>query len=244
MPFPFGRAFTYTFFALVDDEFEDLSGVSTPAAIYVSKDQPSRAQAAAGTGSNVLETISTWSNTADGKGKSFTIAAIDDPDPTDADTRHTYWIAINFKYTASEQLQTIVRALPMQRLDAWHTVISTAPSDLEAIFPDVDSYASATRQLGAIGLAKDRIKQTLEAQGFQWAMIWRPDRLNVACQYWAISSIMFGLASGDPKWIDLAREHRDTASGILDGVKLEYTGTTKEQPTTLEQPGNFVRVTR
>lgn len=244
MPYPFGRDFTYSFYALIDNEFENLSAISAAEAIYVYKDKPSRTEAAAGTGSALLATITTWSNTADANGKYFTIPAIDDPDPTSTIDRDTYWLAVNFKFSAAEQTQTVLRALPMQRVDAWHKVISTAQSDLESIFADVDSYASATRQDNAIAIAKEKLEQEFEAAGFDWALIWRPDKLNLACAYLALSSIMFGLGAGDPKWFELANEYRNAAKGITDGIKLEYDRLRQGEPTTVEAQHNYMRVVR
>ena len=241
MTFPFGRDFTYSFYALVDDAFENISSVASAEAIYVYKDKPSRTQAADGTGTNKLETITTWENTEDLNGKCFTIGAIDDPDPTSAIDRVLYWLATNFKYNAAEQTQTLLRGLPMQRADAWHKVIGTTAADLESIFPDVDSYSSSAKQLVAIQLAKDTLEEQFEAAGFEWAMIWRPDRLDLACAYLAIASICLGLGP-DEKWVQLSRDHRDTARGITDSIKLEYDRLHQGEPTTVEQQGTFVRI--
>lgn len=227
MPFLFGKAITYTFYPVQEKDYVSLTGVTDNPAIYVYKDtgKPMRAEAAAGTdnGHLVGVAITSWSATADGNGKSFTIPAITDPEPDGATETRTYWLAINFKLVNSGSTQTIIRALPLQRVSAHHKAISTAAADLEAIYPTIDDHASSTAQTAAITTATTAAKLYLEALGFDWAEIWRPDFLSTAISYKALSLLMLAeIADTGDKWELLAKTYEGIYKGLIDGLKLEY----------------------
>jgi hypothetical protein len=240
--FPFGRAFTYKFYALINSEFEDLSSVDDPVSIYIYNAKPTRDVAAAGTGdwhtAHLIESITAWTDTVNGK--TIAVAAIDDPEPTGTVDNRTYWIAINFRYAAGEQVQTFLRALPLVRPQAWHATITTSKEDLEAVFTEIDAYISATKQETGIELAKRVIELEFEASGFEWALIWDVDKLRFAVAYRAVSDLLFGLKQ--PEWMDMARGYRDTSDGILKSIRLAYDSQKEGEPTTTEARDNFLRI--
>jgi hypothetical protein len=215
--------------------------------IYVYKYdyKPTRAQALAGTNNGgLIETISSWSDSDTDNGKTFTVAAIDDPDPTSETRSYTYWIAVNFKYTNTEQIQTIVRALPMQRIDAWHKTVNTTTADLENLWPQIDSYRTSEQQRAAIDLAKALCEQDLEAEGYEWALIWRPDKLDLAVAHRAVAQLYLGLATGAGReqWLGLAESYKETYKAMLQALKVEYDSERSDEPTTKERHANFRRV--
>lgn len=240
--FPFGRAFTYNFYALVDDEFEDLSGVDNPTSIYIYDAKPPRDVAASGTGdwhaAHIIQTITEWTDIQDGK--AIAVSAIADPAPTGTLDNQTYWIAVNFAYEVGGQVQTCLRALPLRRAQSWHSTITTAKEDLEAIFPEIDSYISAAKQETGIALAKNVIEMEFEASGFEWALIWDVDRLKFAVAYRAVSDLLFSLKQAE--WIEMARGYRETSDEMLKTIRLAYDATKENKPTTAESRGNFLRV--
>jgi hypothetical protein len=245
MPFPFGKAFTYNFYPLADDEFVNIASVTAPEAVYVSKTKPSDTDARAGSMADLVQTVSpnTWAATADAEGKAITIAAIDDPEPTSAQDRYTYWVSIVWKYAVGAQAQHVIRALPLERTRAWHKNITTAAADLESIWAAVDSYVSSTNQTNAIALAKAELRMDLEAAGFEWALIWRPDDLNTLVAYKAVSNLAYGLGP-EPKWLELGAAWRSTYEAMRDSIKLEYDKYREGKPSGVERAAGVMRVIR
>lgn len=251
MPYLFGQDITYNFYPINERDYVSLASVTTDPAIYVYKEgyKPSRTEAAAGTdnGGLVGTVITSWSTTTDSNGKYFTIPAIDDPDPTADTDRRTFWAAINFYLQNSEQKQTILRALPLERVAAHHKAVGVAVSDLEAVFPTIDSYVSSTNQTSAITTATTRCKVDLEAHNYEWAELWRPDRLATAITYKALSNLMFGLVqdAGD-RWFELGKEYNAVYSSVLESLRLERIDAPDEDPEDNEkQPlGGFIRCLR
>jgi len=247
MPNVFGKDIAYTFYAL-DGDGEPQALPTAPEAIYLYKVnyKPSREQAAAGTNNGGLigDPITTWSDS--GQGKTFTIGAIDDPDPTGADRKHTYWLAINFKFAAAEQTQTVLRALPMQRAYGAHEAISTTLADLEGLFPQVDEYWNDTQQDTAIGLASDIIRAEFDAAGFEWVSIWRPDKLNIAVAYRALAVLAAGeLAAGNAeRWQALHDLWMNSGKTSANTLKLEYDRYDADEPTNIETKNNYIRIMR
>ena len=230
MAYNFGRAITYELFILEGDDQEgyvSLNGVTDTPTIYVFDSKPTREQARNGTGLTPLQTIVFWSNvtkdSTTATGKQFTITAISDPDPTSSKNRYTYWLGINFPLIDSGQVQTIVRALPMQRADLHHEPVGVTKADLEEIFSTIDAIASTAEQESKIQVAVENVKQDLEADGFEWAQIWEPDDLNKIVAYRALSMIMVEkIADTGDKWETRYREYKKQSSDFLDGLKLKY----------------------
>ena len=246
MTYPFGKDLTYNFYAISDNnDYESLP--DSPESIYIYKTgyKPSRAQALAGTDNGgLLETIASWSDTSDSNGKTFTIAALDDPDVSSEVRRFTYYVALNFKLSAGEQTQTVIRALPMERVLGHHKAVSTAAADLEAIYTDIDSLRSEAQQATSITLATNMMKDDLTASGFEWVELWRPDELNQAIAYRALADIMLGLITSDSdEWHIRYLEYKETWKGLYSMLKLEYDSTKDGEPDIKEAPQSFRRIT-
>jgi hypothetical protein len=242
--FPFGRAFTYNFYALVDDQFEDLSAVDAPEAVYVydakpGRDDETRAGTSAWHTAHLIQSVAAWSDITDGK--AIAITAIEDPAPAGTQDHRTYWIAIHFAYTVGGQVQSFIRALPMVRAQAWHKTISTSRDDLQSVFPEIDAYISDAKQEAGIALAKRVIEMEFEASGFEWALIWDVDRLKIAVAYRAVSDLLFSLKQAE--WVEMARGYREASDDMLKTIRLAYDANKEQEPTTQEARSNFLRIT-
>ena len=226
MAFSFGKDITYEFYAVEDRDALDLSGVSTAPAIYVYKTgyKPNRTQAAAGTdnGGLVGAAITTWTATTRGNGKTFTIPAISDPDATSNIESYSYWLVINFYLKTGGDKQTIVRALPMRRIAAHHKAIDVINEDLKGIFDSIDIYANSAGQIAAIANATSMTENNLDAKGFEWSSLWRPDRLNEAVKYRAVAQIILGEAQKNDEFIELYKTFRDVSENTINVLKIEY----------------------
>lgn len=232
MPYLFGQSFTYGFYPVQEQDYVDLSTVTDDPAVYIYKEgyKPTRADASAGTDNGgLLQSITTWT---DGTNcKEIAVAPISDPDPTSNIEERTYWIGLNVPLQDGGTKQTIVRALPMQRVTAHHKGISAAAADLKSVFGSIDSYASSTEQTAAISTATIAIKAALEMNRFSWAEIWRPDKLKDAVVYKALYFLMLSeVAQQGDRWDVLAKAYDSTAETLLAGLRLEFVDEPDEDP--------------
>ncbi len=225
MGYPFGQNITYTFYPLVDNEAaKNIPTTGNPVAIYYFTDnnKPSRDAAQNGTGAvNSGSAIASWTPT--GNGYQFTIPAIEDPDPDGgADTRN-YWLAINFILQASGQTQTVIRALEMERVSGHHKTVSVTSQDIIDYFPDALSYVSEDRINNFLFDAREEIQAYLRNKGFEWAQIYRPDRLSLVIKYKVLMHIMADQRRepGDNFDLNYQRYEKSYESAIS-SLQLEY----------------------
>jgi len=244
MAYVFGKAITYEFYPLDEEGLRiDMSAVTDAPTIYVFTSKPTRTAAIAGTGA--AQTVSSWSNTSSNNGKTFTITAISDPDPTSETERYTYWVAINGKLVNSGQSQCWLRALPIRRADAQSGIVSSSQGDLEAVFDNIDSFATSGEQTAAINLAETETKIALEAANYEWARIWEPNDLNQAVTYKALAIILMSkIQEPNDKWHTLSAHYDRIAETIRRNVNLRYDETNAKEPTTKQTEHHYARIIR
>lgn len=245
MPFKFGNDIAYKFYPLKDevnsDNSFDITKFGTPA-IYLFTDKPSRADALAGT--SAVQTISSWTNTSDGKGKQFTITAIDDPD-TDASLKnYSYWLAINFVLQSGEQTQTVMRMLPVKRVSAHHSTAMPTVEDLEAIHPNISEYFLNNTIEAALENALSLIKLKLKVAGWDYAMIWNPDELRLCVAYKAMAELSLSQMAGGGTWIDKHREYKSTYESMLKEIEFLVDIDKDGEPDKKQQMTNTVSLIR
>lgn len=232
MSYPFGQSFTAWFHPLVDDQTP--AGILTSGnltAIYVFDAMPSRDVAAAGTGA--VATVASWTWDAARKGFSFTVPAIDDPEPSSSIGVRTYWLALNFRLQASEQVQTVLKSFDLERVAGHGHTVDVDENDLAAYFPQLSSYSSEAQRTAYIAQAKEELRARLRMKGFQWARIHRPDRLNMAVTFKALSMLMLAQVqqSGDKFALKYA-EFKQMYEDALESIRFEYDADGDGQPDT------------
>lgn len=225
MGYPFGQNITYWFYPLLDNDTASIPVAvqgQTPA-IYVfdDNDVPSRSDALSGSGS--IQSITSWTWSAQKKAWSFTISAISDPHPDSNITTRVYWIAINFILQTAGQTQTIIKALQVERVAGHDRVVSVTEENLRTYFPQVDAYSSDVQRKAYISQATEEIKGELRSKGYDWAKITRADRLDLCVTYKALSLIMLGQIQepGDKFSIKYA-EYKANFQSNLDSLRVEY----------------------
>lgn len=224
MGYSFGQSFTFWFYPL-DREGNAVSLSSdmqsqTPA-IYVFTDQPSRSGAADGTGA--LQSITSWAWDAGKAGWSFSVDAIDDPDPNSNVVQRTYWIAINFRLDASEQIQTVLRSLDLERVTGHTRAVEITENDLRDYYPHIDAYSTTTQRLTYIRVGLSQVKSTLKAKGFEWAKLHRPDQLKAVVCYRALAMLFLTQAqAGNDKFAALYQEFKGLFETELSGLTIAY----------------------
>jgi hypothetical protein len=210
--YPFGQDFTYSFYPLIDSEqAKDIPG-DAPAIYVYGETKPSRDQARAGTG-GPIQTISEW--TAIDDGFRFPVTAILDPDPSGAELRRTFWIAVNFRLKAGGQLQTVLAPLVLERVRAHNKTAIVTVADISSEWSHATDYATTEQIQRYIEDGLGKVKSKLKERGFEWAGVNRADRLAAAIRYWAVMRINL-------------RERKTTGDTFDENVKLFYSWYTQE----------------
>lgn len=244
MGYLFGHDFNYTFFGLGDNQNTTILNGQNPT-IYVFTDSVNVTRAVAAAGTGALQTITTWTDNADGS-KTFAIDGIDDPDPSSNIDRREYKLGINFRITTSEQIQTVVRSLLMERIQVQDKPITVTYTDITNEFPQATDYVSSGQITLMITEAKEEIQAYLLDRGFEWAQIFRPDRLDTAVKKKVLMKLM---ASQRQEANDNFDKNFDLYerdfNAIMKSVQLEYDSTRQGAPGAGKvKAGGFSLVTR
>ena len=220
MGFPFGRDFTYQFFPLADDDAV-LSLPTQSPTIYLFAHTSKPGYTEARNGTNAFATINTWTANQH-SGFDISIPAIDDPAPTSSLLSYTYYIALNFVLTSSEQTQCVIRSLEMERVVGHHKRIAVTDVDLRSHWPALADYCSSTELNAYIELVRSAIREELRAEGYDWCMIYRPDRLYHACVYKCLDlACLSQLQSQGDKFDKLHDQFSGFYKQTIAGLKIE-----------------------
>ncbi len=238
MGFPFGKSFTYQFFPLADDlPVEGLPSQTPSIYVFTDSSKPDYTAAAAGTGA--LATISAWTANQFG-GYDITIPAIDDPEPTGGLIKRTYWIAINFILASSEQSQCVIRALEMERVLGHHKRVTVTDADLKSFWPAIESYCTTVELNAMIELSRAAIREELRNKGYEWATIYRPDRLYHACVYKCLDlACLSQLQQQGDKFDKLHDQFSGFYKQTMAGLKVEVDANKDGAPETKASPGGW-----
>lgn len=241
MRYAFGQDFTYVFTPYVDGEPVQSTHTHT-AKLFVYDSEPSRSQVTSEAGS-LATTTANWTNGS--SSISFTVEAIDDPYPNDADDTHTYWVGIKYLLESGGQEQIIIRALLLERSKGTSSALEVTVADLEEQFKEIATYVSTPEILDQIAIQKELLKVELEAKGYEWAQIWRPDKLKRAIVFSTLGALLAQESKRDGDQFDkLSRRFDSNAQGFLKLVSIEYDASDNNQPDSLVQAQGFTRVTR
>lgn len=241
---PFGKDFTRYFYPLVDDAAPVTILSSQTPAIYFFDTQPSRTAASAGTGA--VQTVAAWTWNAGSSGWSYTVTAINDPDPTSTLTVRTYWEAINFRLQSAGQIQTVVRAFDLQRVSGHAVSVGVNDEMLREYFPQLDSCSTEVQRAAYVTLAVEDVKSRLKSKGYDWAKVTRPDRLTIAIAYKVLYMIMLvQLQQGNDKYAVKYAEFKKIYESMIEGLTLEYDANEDGLPDTeVKASSDFIRLVR
>lgn len=194
----FGKAISRKFYPLINDNPNQLP--SQNPTIYVFTSQPTLNDARDGGGAQ--QTISTWSqNSSSPYECTYTIAAIEDPDPESAVPQRTYYVAINYVLVAAGQVQTVLQTLDIERASGTDSVHGITYSDLVEVYPAITAYAS-NNQLGSIiNIAQDELELKLRGKGIRLSDVQNIDEARRAIAYRAIQLLSEAqISTPDDKW--------------------------------------------
>lgn len=241
-PYLFGQNLVFEFFPLAYDSSLTASQLTNMSLVnaYVFTDQAKPggvAASQAGTGA-FQGPITSW--TAGNGGFTLALSAINDPSPQLYLSRYIYWVAVNFRLDAGAQIQTVLAPLELWRVDASFTRIGTDDATLEQFFPSIDSLYTQAQQLSAISAAILAIRARVKAQGFDWARIYRLDRLNLIVAYKALQILFVGQTTGSgSRFPDLVEYYSNELEASLRSLMLEYKNDVDRAPEDIKKPNAF-----
>jgi len=229
MGYLFGQDFNYTLYPLGDNQSINILNSQTPA-IYVFPDSVNVTRAIAAAGTGAIQNITAWTDNSDGS-KTFAIDGIDDPDPTSTIDRREYKLGINCKISTAEQTQTIIRSLLLERLSAHDKVVTITYTDITNEFPQATDYASTAQITLWITEAKEEVQAYLSDRGFEWAQIFRPDRLDTVVKKKTLMKLMASQRQDANDNFDRNFElYEKDYNTIIKAVQFEYDSTRQGTP--------------
>lgn len=176
----FGKTITRSFTA--DDGSQYLTLPTQTPTIYVFDYAPSYDQAIAGT--NAIETISTWTQNPNSAELTYTVAAIDDPDPEGALLEREYWECILYKLTTGEQVQHKIRMFTIHRADVLESIPGLTAEDIGDVWPNYTSYISSIQLAAFMPLAEAEMRRQLGLE--KWARLSKLSDIKICVAYKSI----------------------------------------------------------
>ena len=224
MSYAFGQDITYKFYPLLDNADATISSTvqsQTPNVYVFDETVPTRIDAS--TGTNSIQSITSWNWNSTGKYWSFTISAVDDPDPDSNVPVRIYWVAINFILQVGEQVQKIIKPLQLERVVGHDRTVTVTDKDLETYFPQIVAYSSDVQRKAYIRQATEEVKANLRMKGYEWAKIQRADRLDVCVIYKALAMILLAqVQEPNDKFFIKYQEFKNGFLTNIDSLKIEY----------------------
>lgn len=218
----FGKDITRKFYPLEDNEPIDLP--SQVPSIYLFSSMPTLDHARSGTGA-LSAAINYWEETPTTPfTRTYTIPAIEDPNPTSLVPNLGYWEAVNYIVKTSGQIQTKLRQFDIEKAKATETVPGTLVQDLKDIYPNIGSYVLDDTVLSTfIKVAEDQIKIEFRQLGVDWGDIVSLKEFKYALafltiQYFSESQII----AGDDKFAIRAEIYSKRYEATIAKIKLKY----------------------
>ena len=208
---------------------------------YLFYDQPSRVNAAAGSGNM---SSFTQSLTANGT-ISLTIPAITDPNPSDVLNYRLYWVAVNFILKTAGSTQTVLRSIKVERVGGQDAEIGVSLQTIQDIYPDVLSYLSTGEIDAMISLAKADLLDDLSNKGLDWNQVYQPDQLFNALLFITLVYVYNSQIQreGDRFFVS-AEKAGQRYENIKNNLKLAYDSTLGGQKTDEVKSGGIIRLVR
>ena len=238
----FGRSFTFNLYT-----FEDRTQITNlPAQTvtgYCFRDQPSRADALSGSGalSGPFTQI-----LAGGTGNiSLTVPAIVDQDSSSILNYRMHWIAVNLILATGGQVQTIIKAIRVERASGQDSEIGVTLQSIQDIYPDVTEYLSTGEINAMITLAKADLLDDLTNKGIDWNQVNRPDQLFNALLFNTLTYIYNSQIQreGDRFYVSSAKAQTRYES-IKSNLKLAFDATQMGATTEVVKTGGQIRMVR
>jgi hypothetical protein len=225
--------------------FEDKTKITTlPAQTvqgYLFLDQPTRAAAAAGTGAlqSTTQTLAANGTIA------LPLTPITDPNPNDILGYRLHWMAVNFILKTAGAVQTVIKAIKVERVSGQDAEIGVTYSKVVEIYPDVVNYLTESEVNAMITLAKADLLDDLTNKGFDWNQVNKPDQLFNALLFNTLVYVYNSQIQreGDRFYVSSAKAQQRYDS-LKSNLRLEYDSTMSGMTTDLEPTGGIIFLDR
>lgn len=245
MKYYFGKDITFKFYAMNEDGERVVPSSDNPS-IYIYSESVDRNTVRNESGSTttlVGTEITSW--TESDEAYSFTIPAVDDPDPDSEVEYQDYYAGIRFYLQSSEQQQVVIRQFRIYRVLGHDEKITVQPEDLEQKFNAVSDYKNEAQQLDYIDIATEEVRAELRNEGFKWAYITEPRRLKrVVIDRALIEICNSEIASGNLGLEDYRDELKESYTMKIKSLVLAYDSDGDGEPDAQIQKANAARIIR
>ncbi len=155
---------------------------------------------------------------------SYALPAINDPAPSSARQAWQFWEAINYRLTASAQLQTEFRAIVVERAVGGDSDPATTVEDVKAVFPSIGAYVSDSQIEQFLAQAITQMKIDMEGSDLEWAQARKLDRHKLTLAYLVIAMCSESQIVGKNGDVHLARAelYRKYYNGNMKKVTTPY----------------------
>jgi hypothetical protein len=238
----FGQDISYTFTPYIDGD--TVAAIpSQTAKLLVYNSEPSRSQVVAETGHVFGPYTKAW--VANSTSVTFAVEAIDDPDISGTDYDAVYWVGIKFILESGGVEQIVIQSLPLERVKGTASALMVTEADVKEQFEPIGSYASTKEVLDQILIQQELLKVELESKGYEWAHIWRPDKLKRAVVFSTLGALLAQESTRDGDQFDKLSKRFDTnAQGFLKVISLEYDASKNNEPDSVVQAAGYTRIIR
>lgn len=188
MKYQFGKDIAHTFYPTLDGEPVNLPSQVPSIFLWHDDDKPNTIAAAQAGLDAIGAEIVYWNHTEDAPyPRTFTIPAIDDPDPESSETGQGYWLAINYIAQNAGTKQTVMQYFECQRLRPTDGVPGTTIADLKEVYPAISAYLSDSQLANFLSIAEEEMRFEFESKGFEWVRIYDLKKTRLALAYKTIA---------------------------------------------------------
>jgi hypothetical protein len=240
-PYVFGTDFNFKLF-LYQDKTKITSIPAQTINAHIFKDSPSRSSAASGVGAlqSKTQVLATGSEPI-----SIAFDALVDDDYAGSLDYRLYYVCINLRLKAAAQIQTIIRAIKVERVSGQDIEIGVTLENIKGIYPDVNEYLSDPELQTMLDLAKIDLVEDLSSKGFDWNQIYSPDQLfNALLQNVLVSVYNSQINRDVDKFTRLADKAQARYEIIKGNLKLAYDATGAGSQTETRKAGGLILAVR
>lgn len=237
MRYLFGKDITRSFFP--EENGAPIQLPTQTPTIYIFSTEPSRSNAATGTG-KLGSAITTWTqSTASPYGCTYTIPAIADPSSTGTTNGAWYWEAINHVTKSSGTSQVTIRSFFLELTRGNEATPGTTVQDVIDNYPAITSYLTDDQISEFIDSAFFELRTDLEAKGAEIALTSQLQKTKLALAYKTISLASYSQFKEDnDKFIIRGNLFETKYRELMEKIVLPYDLDKDGQPETTVTPSS------
>lgn len=218
----FGKSLVRKFYPLEDGE--PILLPSQVPAISLFSNQPSLADAIAGTGKIATHDVTYWSGATIAPYElTYTVPAINDPDPSSTTRLRGYWEVIRYTVANSGQVQTNLRYFEVERAKDTDSHPGTTADTLLDICPQAEGYFTRNRLDLYIDQALELMKLDFLSRQIEWGDLANLNKTKLALAYKALALAWTNQIQEDGDRFSIwANDFKGDYKIALQTISLEY----------------------